>query len=210
LIERLRGGADDDSANELLKEMFRGYPIANIQRLIHSENPLAVKSGAWIVSELVHREPALMSDVKMLLDHPNRNVRFWAVDAVLVGAGTHHGELIAKAIALIADPERAVRWNVLRFLARSPQANLNASEPYIENVELRELTRWLATVGTGPSSRQEVSAGLADSDKLTRMFAAAAAVRLAPDDRGFLEEALGSTDPEVSSFAKDELALPHR
>lgn len=208
LIERLRSGASDDSANELLKEIFAGYPTENLQRLIHSDEPIAVKSGAWIISELGHRSAAMMSEVDMLLDHPRREVRFWAVDAVLGAAGTEHGATIAKAVALIADTEDAVRWKVLQLLSRAPVSNLKASEPYLENVQLRQFVNWLAAVGTEPSSIQEVGNRLVSADKLTRMFAVAAAARLAPNVRSLLQDAVASEDLEVSSFAKDELALP--
>jgi hypothetical protein len=207
LVDRLQRGASDDSANELLKEMFAGYPTDPLRQLIHSREPIAVKSAAWILSELAYRAPSIMSELSYLLDHPLRDARFWAVDAVLGSARNESGETIAMAIALIADQDEAVRWKVLQLLARAPLTSLTAGAIHLNSLQLRGLVNWLTTVA--PDSSAGVTARLASSDHLERMFAAAAAARLAPSTRSPLVDAAGSEDREVSSFAKDELALPH-
>jgi hypothetical protein len=205
LIELLQSGVEDDSANELLKLVFAGYPIENLRRLIHSDEPIAVKSGAWIVSELGHRSVVMMGEVAWLLGHPLREGRFWALDAVLAGATTDHAETIAKAAALIADPDEAVRWKVLRLLARIPLGHLVASLPYFPDTHLFQLVTWFTSMDTEPNSLQEVLGRLSSTDRLTRMVAVAAAARLASQSPDALEQAAASEDQEVSSFARDEL-----
>jgi hypothetical protein len=207
LIERLLAGAADDSANELLKEVFAGYPAEHIRRLIGSDQPTAAKAGAWLISELGPDARTLMSDVSALLDHPVRDVRFWSVDAVIGGADSGQGAIIAKAVALIGDPDEAVRWKVLQLLARAPRASLDASTPHLENLELRRHVDWLLGIGADSLNMKDVADRLASSDKLTRMFAVAAAARLAPESRDTLERATAAEDREISSFARDELTL---
>ena len=218
LMERLLLGADDGSANQLLGEIGRGYPVNRILRLTHSDVPLVVGKGAWIISELGPRAAEMMDEVDRLLDYPVREVRFFAVDAALRGGTIDHAPTIAKAIMLIGDPDDAVRWKVLQLLARAPQGNLKASVPYLADAGIGLLVRWLAGVGGdwlagvgGDSdSAQDVVDRLTSDDRLTRLFAAAAAARLAPTTLTPLELATASADDEVSSYAKGELGLPRR
>jgi hypothetical protein len=206
LIDRLQRGANEDSANELLREIFAGYPADSLRQLIHSDEPIAVKSAAWIVSELGDRAFSMMSELDFLLDHPLRDARFWAIDAILGSAGNAKGEAIAKAIALIADQDEAVRWKVLQLLTRAPLTRLAAGVIHLNSVQLRSLTEWLMSIA--PDNSTEVTERLTSSNHLERMFAVAAAARLAPAIRDPLMRAAGSDDQEVRSFAKDELALP--
>lgn len=207
LIERLRSGVRDDSANELLKLIFAGYPIDNLLRLTQSDEPVAVRSGAWIISELGPESGALMEEVARLLGHPVREGRFWAVDAVIAGTTTADGHVIAKAVALLLDPDEAVRWKVLQLLARIPPDHLAASLPYLRDPRLVQLVTWLTAIGADPISLQDVASRLASADRLTRLVAAAAAVRLAPRSADPLERAAAAEDQEVRSFAQSELRV---
>src|SRR5215469_3506820 len=147
----------------------------------------------------------MMGEVAWLLGHPLRESRFWAVDAVLVGATTEDGETIAKAVALITDPDEAVRWNVLRLLARIPLSHLIASLPYLHDPHLLQLVTWLTSMDTERISTQSIVRRLSSADRLTRMVAGAAAARLAPKSTYPLEQAAAAEDQEVSSFATSEL-----
>jgi len=117
LIDRLRAGGNDSAANDLLTEVFRGHPVESLRRLLHSDEETAVKAGAWILSELGVRAAPMMADIVALLGHPLRYVRFFALDAVLASATSEDGVAVATAIGLINDPDDAVRWKALTFLA---------------------------------------------------------------------------------------------
>jgi hypothetical protein len=207
LVERLRSGARDDSANELLELVFAGYPVDNLLRLTRSDEPVAVGSGAWIISELGPGSAALMEEVARLLEHPVRQARFWAVDAVLAGATTAHGEVIAKAVTLLADPDEAVRWKVLQLLAAIPADHLAAGLPNLTDPHVVRLVTWLTSVDADPIGARDVESRLAGADRLTRLVAAAAAARLAPRTVDLLERAAAAEDEEVRSFAKSELRV---
>src|SRR5262245_59804507 len=73
-------------ANDLLSEFSRGYPVCRVGELLGSANATAVRSGAWIASELAAQASPLVADINRLLEHEDRCVRFFAVDAVLGGA----------------------------------------------------------------------------------------------------------------------------
>jgi len=211
LIEVLRAGAvdaveADEAANELLKQVFGGYPVRNLRRLIRSDEDLAVKAGAWIVSELGAGAAQVLDEVGFLLGHRVRNARFFAIDAVLVAASSDHGPLIAKAVMLIADPDQAVRRKALQLLARATPEQLAAAVPHIPDSHAASLAAWLTSHGSDPAYRREITVWLGNSDKHTRLFAAAAAVRVADRDREAIERATESDDPDIRGFAQDEIA----
>jgi hypothetical protein len=70
-------------------------------------------------------------------------VRFFAIDAVLTSATSDDGKVLAKAIALFSDSERAVRWKAGHFLSKATRAQLDASLPYAATSRLGALTAWL-------------------------------------------------------------------
>jgi hypothetical protein len=121
----------------------------------------------------------VIADIAALLDHHLRYVRCFAVDAVLASATAEDGAAVAAAVGLIDDPDDAVRWKALTFLAWASADQLAAGG--------------------------DVLAALDDLGRLARVFAAAATVRLARLDRGPLERAAVSADPEVSTFAREQL-----
>jgi hypothetical protein len=212
LIELLQAGPvdaieADRAANDLLHQIFDGYPVQNLRRLIHSSADQAVGAGAWVVSELGARAAELLDDVDFLLSHRVRDARFFAIDAVLVAASGDHGALIAKAVMLVADQDQAVRWKILRLLARASTAQLTAAVPHLQDSHIASLAVWL--IGDGSQARRsEVLVRLSDSDKETRLFAAAASARLAGPDRATIERAAESSDPDIRLFARNELGIP--
>jgi hypothetical protein len=209
LIERIRAHSTDDAvvgpaANDLLDELYRGYPVENLRVLLQGDEPSA-RTGAWLLSELGERAAPLLDDVAVLLAHRHRNVRFFAVDVVLENAGGDDGPLIARTINLITDPESAVRWKVLGFLADATTEQLMAGAAHLPPGRLADLARWLIGYDTGEPDRAEVAAGLSAPDPLTRLFAVAVAARLAEEDTALLEQAAAAADEEVRTFARERL-----
>jgi hypothetical protein len=215
LIELLRAGPvdaveADRAANELLNQIFDGYPVQNLRRLIRSDEDQAVKAGAWVVSELGAGAAEVLDEVDYLLRHPVRDARFFALDAVLAAASSDHGAMIATAIMLITDQDQAVRRKALRLLARASTGQLAAAVRYKPDSRAASLAAWLVSYAGDQTHRPEVLVRLGDSDRETRLFAAAAAVRLADRDRAPLERAAESDDPDIRLFAQDELAIMRR
>jgi hypothetical protein len=206
LIDRLLGGElnEDEqgvAANDLLIRVLGGYPAQNLSRLIHSDRTQAVDSGAFVVSELGAQAGQVMNEVDFLLGHPSRNARFDALDAVLAGASSEDGRVLAKAVMLVVDPDQAVRRKALRFLAKATQDQLLAAIPYLRDRYKTELVTWLLTAGSDPSYLPDILSRLEDGEKETRMFAVAAAARAGDASRLGLEQAAASDDLDIRSFA---------
>lgn len=201
LVARLRAGAGEDAdavVYDLLTEMFDGYPLENLRPLLRSDDSTLVRHGIWIVSELGEAGTPLLDDVAPLLGHPHRNVRFFAIDTIITTTGAGDGETLARAVALVEDPESAVRWKVREMLAGVTAEQLNAAAAALTG-RLAELTRWL--VGVTPEDTEAVVARLGDEDPVLRAFAAAAAVRLARDDPRALAHAAAMADEDLAKFA---------
>lgn len=212
LVELLLAGEMDAeeegrAANDLLSAVMRGYPAHNLSPLIHSDNPRAVETGAFVVSELGKKAAEIMSEVDFLLSQQWWRARFDAIDAALAGASSDHGAVLAKAVMLISDSEQPVRKKALRFLAKATRDQLRAAAPYLADRHVAVLVTWLATDGSDPAHLPDMLNRLHDPDKQTRMFGAAAVGRVAEADRRGLERAAASDDSEVRSFAEDELSI---
>ncbi|MED7929032.1 hypothetical protein SMD20_32620 [Nonomuraea sp. LP-02] len=210
LIARVLAHANDDdvlgpAANDLLEEVFAGYPVDNLRRLLRSDEEKVVRTAAWLLSELGELAAPLADELPALLASPLRQVRFFAVEAVL-NAGDTDGPLAARALALVRDGDDAVRWKVISFLAAAETEQLAAGAEALEDAELKELTEWLVRLDTEEVDPREVVARLEGGDRTARMFAAAAAARLSDEeDTNLLAHAATAEDEEIRSFALEQL-----
>lgn len=198
-----RGVADGREVNELLSQFFSGYPLDKLRPLLHSQSKRTAEDATWLASELGSLGASLLDEVPRLLGHPLRGVRFDALDVVLVNATADHGALLADAVLLISDPDRAVRWQALQFLARATDEQLAASVSCQREEGTAALTAWLL----GPPPPEEIIARLKAPGRLTRSFAAVATARTYHLDPMPLQRAAEATDREVSTFADDWLAV---
>lgn len=199
----------DKLAYELVEAIYAGYPTSSIQRLLNSGRELAVLAGLYATWELGSTAENVTPYLAPFLDHTDRRVRFQAVGAVHSSASGEYGQIIAKAIALVADPVRMVRWRVLDFLAKADREQLSASLPYLD-IRLRELVSWVMLEGKG--SHKEAVPGMLDSHvPLDRLIAAAALVRDAfggdEADIALVEAIANDGDDEVAEFARDQLTI---
>ena len=206
LISRIIADNDDAATHELLNECFAGYPVEKLRRLLNSDRPEAVEAGAWIASELGEQVAALIPDLRQLLSHPSRRVRFFVLDGLLNAGTAEHGEELGAAMETIQDPDEAVRWKAMNFLARASDEQLTASIPFIKNRHVADRVRWLVE-SDRIFDTAAVTRELENPDRDTRIVAAATAVRLASRDEAALRRAVASMDREINSFAREQMRL---
>jgi hypothetical protein len=218
LLSILRDSHDpherDVASNELLNEVFRGYPFDLLVPILHGDDPRMVESIAWILSELGSGRAssivpgpdypgtaAYMDELNWLLGYPTIHVRFHAIGSVLLAASAVDGATIAKAIRQAADPERPIRFMVLRLLAYGSEGQLRAGLANLEQGPVREQLEWLVTPGCDPANTAEVVRRIDEGAELEAMFALAAAVRVGRYDLNPIEHASHSSNGDVASFA---------
>lgn len=197
----------DGVASKLLTEYQRGSPVESLRVLLLSEDDRLAGEGAWIASELSEKGLPLLQEVGTLLQHRSKKVRFWVLDCILLWAGPQNGPELASAVTLVDDPERAVRWKALNFLAMISRDQLEAAFAQMAKYDptsphLSEL-RWM--LGAKGSDSKEILAGLHQDDARHRRFAAAAAARLIKSDPVAILSAAALDDPEIAQFAGDML-----
>lgn len=206
LIEHILTGGDTDGeiSNDLIGEFYsRGYPVEKLIPLLRSENDETVKTGAFLAEELGAKAAPLMPELMRLLEHEDRNVRYDILDAVLAAATASDGEVIARAIALIDDRDRAVRSKTLNFLARADREQLAAGLPHVADRDVAAGLGWLVEVEESVADEQLVSRLIAE-DRLVRWFAAVAAARAFRRDPELLNRVAESSDDELREFAESQ------
>lgn len=209
VLEQERAGDElDDLAYALLDELWGGYPLDHLHRLLESDNDIAVNTAAWILSELGEESAQFMTEVDALLESPHWYARYFALDVVVnYATADADGATIAKAVRLICDEVQAVRKKSLRFLAHLKTEKLHASLPYLVGTPVGAFTMWLLELRDDATLFERLSDRLDHADWLTRAFAAVAAARLWGENASVLEQAARSTDDVINSFAKLELDL---
>lgn len=211
LIEQLLSNPDSSEfgalANELLTQYHRGSPVGSLRILLHSANDRVVGEGAWIASELGESGKPLLPDISRLLRHPSKKVRFWSIDCVHLWAGPSSADELASAVGLVDDPEEAVRWKAMGFLAMASREQLQAALGNLTKTNpTSQYTRglkWL--IGVEETDPAEIIDALRSNDQLRRKIAAAAAYRLWNRDSAPLHFATSIDDHEVVQFARDML-----
>lgn len=207
LIEQIQANPSDlgGVANELLSEYYRGSDVSSLWKLLHSEDDRIADCGTWIAGELAEVGKPLLPELRHLLGHRSKGVRFWAIECVREWAGPPNPEELALAVSLVGDSEEGVRWKAMEFLALATRAQLEAADVGFKITGPRspcsDDLRWmLSPSGADPD---QIADALEGSQSSRRKFAAAAAFRIARSDPGPLQQASSSSDSEVARFADD-------
>jgi hypothetical protein len=208
LLRRVLSGGEPESgvANELLQELSRGYPVEKLSVLLHSNNERLVETGVWIASELGAGAGPIIRDLLPLYDYPNRRVKYYAVELALTAATGQDGEVIARALSLILDPDRPVRRISFELLARAESARLAVSLPYIDDPEVVTLLEWALEVEGESRENEEIVSRLQGPDRLGALFATVAAARIYGRNPHYLQLAASSGDGDAQWLAASELA----
>ncbi|MEV4165389.1 hypothetical protein [Nonomuraea dietziae] len=212
LIERiLTHPADGElvgsAANDLLSELYAGFPVENLARLLHSGDDRILPTATWLLSELAELAVPLIDEVPALLSSPIRSVRYDAIAVALETADEQHGPIIAQVMDLSRDPDGAVRWKVLDFLAHASVEQLEAGAACLPPGQVKELAEWLILQDDEEPDLAGIVIRLEAGDPLTRLFAAAAAASLShKEDTHLLEQAAVVEEEEIRSFAQERLS----
>lgn len=207
LLARVLSGDERGSgvANDLLNEFFRGYPIGKLTTLLRSDNEQVLQSGAWIASELAREARPILGDLVTLFDSSDVRVKYYAIETVLTAATKHDGEVVARAVSLIGDPELPVRRMSFQLLTRADAAVLTASLPYLVDRQIAALLEWALEVESESRDSDEIASRLRESDTIGQLFAVIAAVRIYRRNPHYLQLAASLSEGDVQSLAASEL-----
>jgi hypothetical protein len=199
LLRTVAAGGSGYATNELLNAFLRGYPIEKLRELLRSSDREALKRGIWLAAELTEHALPLLDDIRVLLEHPDRYVRYYAIEVMLWTNRPEHGAPLAEAITHVEDPDAVVRSEALQLLARASDDQLEWALPHLAP-NLADLTRQFLTTRGLPDDNKDVSS---ERDSLAHAFSLVASARRG--DQARLREALTASDEALRFFAEDEL-----
>lgn len=209
-IQRASSAADcDEQKIKLLGEFQQGRSLGDLTPLLLSANENAVEVAVWIASELGAIGKPLLPDVVPLLGHPQRAVRFFALDCILEWTSSANGAAIVRAVLLAEDRDAAVRWKALRFLSSASGEQLVAAQAQLMStgIHARHASALSWLLGDDAQNPEKVLTQLRDPDSLFRKYGVVAAARMSRSNRQPLADASTSSDADVQQFAIDTLSL---
>lgn len=207
ILDNPGAAAHDLLVNRLLEQFQSGAPLEYLRPLLLSDDPQIASSAAWIASELGSEGQPLLDVVVDLLDHPDKRVRFWVTDCILLWADSASGKAVARVIALLDDPEKAVRWKAMGFVRRAAKDQLeaaldwfSANEP--ESPQVSGLRWFLSDTAQDAAAVEKM---IQHPVTEMRKYGAVAAAKIASRDRHPLTVAASSEDEDIVDFASDSL-----
>lgn len=194
-------------ANDLLDEVFRGYPVEEIRALLRSTDPDVVRIGAWLVSELGELAKPLLGEMSDLLRSKTPFVRFYSLDCILTCAGATNGSVLGVAVKLIDDDHHGVRRKAIDFLVRAERAQLQAALDWFESqaefegeyvTGLRQIVR-----GNG---RGEIERLLRSDSPVLGRLGLVAVLRQSGEEDVTIRLAMSAKDPEVREIIRERVS----
>ena len=194
-------------ANDLLKQFFEGYPLDHLRSLLRHANHKVVEEGIWIASELPSCAAALLDDAMVLSRHPDRRVRFFALDVVMLGSAGGRTEGFIQVVEGLDDPDPAINDHALFLLSRATESQVAAAVKYLEQAEpnSRHLAGLSMLVEAQSTEPPLVADALQSSDSLRRRYGLAAAERAYGQGPSLLDLAARSQDDSIKSLAEHML-----
>jgi hypothetical protein len=195
LLARVLAGDEREStvANELLKEIGRGYPVGRLSTLLHSDSEKAIEDGVWIASELGAGARPILGDLLPLYDYPNKRIKYYAVELALTAATDEDGD------------EPPVRKMAFRFMARADRSVLVAGVLFVKEAEIAGLLEWALEVEGESRGDDEIALRLRESDGLAQVFAVIAAARVYGRNPHYLQLAASLDEGDAQMLAASEL-----
>lgn len=165
-------------ANDLLGEMFRGFPVENLKYLLLDPRDIVVKTGIWMTTELGYRCVPLLDDALPLLWSKSKQIRFWALE-ILAWAPPDRGTEISRGLELLSDEESSIRWKATDFAIRATDAQLLSALQYLEERHIQSsfATGLRLLLDQSSNASDATRSSLEDIDPLTVRFGLISAVR---------------------------------
>jgi hypothetical protein len=210
LLAEVLAGDETGLSNELLKEIFDGYPVDKVTALLRSDRESAVRAGVWIASELTDTARPLLGDLRPLLDSPSAFIKCYAIEAVEMAATGEDGEILSRAIAMIDDDDERVRRCAFGLLAQADRDQLVGAVSHVADERLKKAVQRLLDDEVLPVNGSEILDRLSGPERTNRLIALATAVHTRQHDPQTLITATESGDEEIRSFAGEIARLVFR
>jgi hypothetical protein len=186
--------------NELLKYFLRGYSIDKLRTLLHAQNDSVVKTAVWIASELPGSAKDVLDDVIRLAVHPVREIRYFALDVIMLGTRYDRFEDFVHVVRCLEDHDSAVASHALFLLTRAAREQILAALALQDQLSPHSagLRHMLEAQSLSPNVVERMLQG---DNQVVRMYGLALAERLHDMHPDLLDIANNSADNLISSLA---------
>lgn len=183
-------------AHDLLQLYFRGLSLDSLAELLRSKDVHVVRSAAFVASELGSAARPLLGEAIALAAHPDRFVRFHALDVITVcGDGLDAGSF-AHVARVVASDDDGLAGFAMRLVSRAAREQLVGAAHELAS-DHRHAAGLRALVESEPGT---IEALIHSSDNLLRRYGAIGAMRLAEAHPELLREAAALPDSAVGGL----------
>lgn len=199
----------DGLANDLLNYFGHGYPIDKLALLMRHENQSVARAGIWIASELPKAAAVLLEDAVVLSHHPDRYVRHYAMDVIILGASGANRKQFFNVVLGLDDLDDVVADHSLFLVSRASEEQLAGAVEYFESEKptSAHLSLLMAALQKPLTNPAEVESLLKSEDPLRRKYGLVLAERSYKDYPHLVSIAAASQDALISNLAQHMLKL---
>lgn len=130
--------SEKGSANELLKEYFRGLPIGTLGPLLESKELLVKKAAIWIASELDKKTSPLLNKVIPYLDENEIYLRFYALETVFLCSVEENIKYFIHVVRALEDESDAIRVHAMKLISNASVSQIESAINEISNFDNAE------------------------------------------------------------------------
>lgn len=109
-IHRIAEGSHTaEDISIIISHFYYSKDISALSILLDSNDDSSVRDGAYILSEIGRSGTSLRERAKSLLEHPDVQTRYWAMNAVVSCFDPEEARAVIMAAGLLQDPDDFVQ-----------------------------------------------------------------------------------------------------
>jgi hypothetical protein len=196
---------EDGRAYALLQSYFTGLPLDTLRPLLRSEDVFVQRAASFIASELGRRASSLVDDIVPLVTSTDRNVQWYAMEALAVCSEGEHVGKFAYLVRMLESADGALRRLAMRLMANADVSQIEATRRFLETCGGSRQAHQQALLTLVAGSRVDplvVTTMMKDADAVVRRYGAIAARRLVREYPNLMLEARASDDPDLRNFCE--------
>jgi hypothetical protein len=197
-------------AYQLLQEYFHGLPLDTLQPLLRHSNGNVRGAAVFVVSELGDKAKSLIQEIALLINDPDKKIRWDALESVMVCSTGTNIEKFLLVIKELENNDDSLCRLAMRLVSNADPLQLEAGFRLSDTLNFSgELHKQgLSVLLKGNSiTESEITLMLKNSERLIRIYGAIAAKRSFGHQPKFLELAASSLDSGVSRFSAEALEI---
>jgi len=103
----------------LLQEYFKGYDTESLRPLLQSANEYIQSAAIFIVSELGQKASSLIEDLLPLLNNSNSDIKYDALESVMVCSSVYNLEKFVYILPLMDDKDDVIRIRTMELVCNA-------------------------------------------------------------------------------------------